>query len=721
MDNFVGLDAMARGPWLEIHRVRLKLSWQLLQLTRHSVLLRLFWTDSIPMARQSTSPSYPLEWAKWDMLTALANYHSVVKILLRYLTTEESPRHFMPEEVSDRLTRDISSVSAQITSILSDSAASKRFLSCRGALAQQLLDLLQDLLDSSYEPASRPLLSKALLKLSGECGLHPTCFALDGLERLGQQVAGGGYGDIWRGRVGGQIVAVKSMRQFQDDDVRASLKKFGREALIWRQLSHPNLLPFFGLYTLDSRLCLISPWMDNGDLKSFLGRAPPGIDHLSLVVDIAMGLEYLHSQNIVHGDLKTANILVTPSRRACIADFGLSSIVGVLSLNTTLSSRSGRPGTVRYQAPEILLDQRPNHFGSDVYAFACLTYEILSGNPPFFDIHNEVAIILKVVEGIRPSRSEKISPLRLWQLLDEGWSGRPEDRPTMTSILQRLLMEPIVAQVKESQPDWDETYSARFRRSVQDWPLLPSVQAIERSIFRRTADPADSFSGIDLDPPRHLHPPAPLTSVDPLTYEDMPNLDGLTLSDTYTPRRDTSTLALGARPSAPLMRHAVLLPPWMPPGSPDPRTLHFHPWLDGNTPSPIFHVDFALKTFTPLRLGHGNTWIRSTSEQFTDSAFHPPLTALRILHPRIPFWPVDLKLAPGMAADSIPPISVGDVLWELYKTLQTRITHTDWALLDQDEQAAVTHAYQVRCRGEAVLGSRVKLREREIEARNDWC
>ncbi|KAJ7186536.1 kinase-like domain-containing protein [Mycena filopes] len=232
------------------------------------------------------------------------------------------------------------------------------------------------LLDSGHRPASKPLLSKALLKLSGNCGLHPTCFALDGLEKLGQQVAGGGYGDVWKGRIGGQTVAVKSMRQFQEQDIAASLKVCFREALIWRQLSHPNLLPFLGLYTLDSRLCLISPWMDNGDLKSFLRNPPAGTDRLSLIVDVAMGLNHLHGENVVHGDLKAPNILVTPSGRACITDFGLSSIVGVLALNTTLSNRSGRPGTLRYQAPELLLDQRPNHFGSDVYAFACLCYEV---------------------------------------------------------------------------------------------------------------------------------------------------------------------------------------------------------------------------------------------------------------------------------------------------------------------------------------------------------
>ncbi|KAJ7926346.1 kinase-like domain-containing protein, partial [Mycena leptocephala] len=337
----------------------------------------------------------------------------------------------------------------------------------------------QQLLDSSCESTSRPLLSKALLRLSGKCGLHPTCFALSGLEKVGQQVAGGGFGDIWKGLVGGQTVAVESMRRFRDDDVKASLKEFGREALIWRQLSHPNLLPFFGLYMLDSRLCLISPWMENGHLQQFLKNAPFGIDRVSLIADVAMGLEYLHAKHVVHGDLKATNILVTPSDRACIADFGLSSIVDVLSLKFRHSTLSVRVGTARYQAPELLLNERSNHFGSDVYAFACVGYEILTGKAPFFEVANDMAVGLKVIGGGRPSRLEMISPAHLWMLLEDCWDQNPDQRPTMSKILFRLVSHPIAAKTTKSQPDWDETYSARFRRSVQEWPLLPSAPEIE--------------------------------------------------------------------------------------------------------------------------------------------------------------------------------------------------------------------------------------------------
>jgi serine/threonine protein kinase len=72
------------------------------------------------------------------------------------------------------------------------------------------------------------------------------------------------------------------------------------------------------------------------------------------------------------------NILVTPSCRACVADFGLASIADAVTLRFTHSTASPKGGTTRYQAPELLSTDIPNHFGSDVYAFGSVCYEVCS-------------------------------------------------------------------------------------------------------------------------------------------------------------------------------------------------------------------------------------------------------------------------------------------------------------------------------------------------------
>jgi hypothetical protein len=105
------------------------------------------------------------------------------------------------------------------------------------------LDLLQDvsttfldtiflqlsngqLLDLNSFSVVRPLLLQALLRLSRASGLHPRCFVLPELQKIGQQVAAGGFGDIWKGLVCGQTVSVKIMRIFQHSHVEGALKVF---------------------------------------------------------------------------------------------------------------------------------------------------------------------------------------------------------------------------------------------------------------------------------------------------------------------------------------------------------------------------------------------------------------------------------------------------------------------------------------------------------------
>ncbi|KAJ7880856.1 kinase-like domain-containing protein [Mycena leptocephala] len=415
-------------------------------------------------------------WAEWNTFEGLVNYHSVVDTLLGILNDRRwdlhGGSHTISTEIFNKLSRDVDILHEQFISILLNSFGD--FLACHGELAQKLLNLLQDLLDLFPESTTRPLMSKALLYLW--------------LEK--RPMAAGAFGDICKGLVRDQTVCVKIMRLFIDTDWQTAEQQLGREAIIWRQLSHPNLLPFFGLYSLDERLCLVSPWMSSGNICEFLKSAAPYTDRVSLMLDVALGLEYLHRNGVVHGNLKGSNVLITPSRRACLADFGLSSIRTISDATTvrvTNSDEITRGGSVRYQAPELnsmSTDTTPDHFGSDVYAFACTCYEILTGKAPFYEMRNDIAVIMSVLSGKRPSLPNTILPNdSLWLLLQDCWAQNSANRPSLTQVIQRLLSPAIGARETRSSTDWDDTFSAKFRRSLQDFPLLPSVIEIKRRLF----------------------------------------------------------------------------------------------------------------------------------------------------------------------------------------------------------------------------------------------
>ncbi|KAJ7666759.1 kinase-like domain-containing protein [Mycena polygramma] len=416
-----------------------------------------------------------------DLNTLLA----VTKHCEQWISTVLDP-HEIAVELQDDIRREISKRVKNLALHLEDTRSYKEILALRGTDAQLIIDLLQDVLDVDSFSTVKPHICKALCRLSRASGLHPRCFALTGLQKVGQQIAAGGFGDIWKGLVRGQGVCVKIMRVFQDADIEAILKEFGREALIWRQLCHPNLLPFFGVYYLDNRLCLVSPWMENGNIMEFL-RTQPNAHRLSLILDVALGVRYLHRQRVVHGDLKAINVLVTPSRRACIADFGLSAVSNTITMRFTHSTAQARGGTARYQAPELFQGDSPNHYGSDVYAVACVFYEILTGRVPFWELPNDMNVMFRVTEGKRPSRPLPDSGTQIsdtfWELLQNCWDKDAELRPTAAQIVKRLTGPLIRATTVSSTTDWDDQFTSKFRRSFHSQPILPSVAEVERMIF----------------------------------------------------------------------------------------------------------------------------------------------------------------------------------------------------------------------------------------------
>ncbi|KAF9256320.1 kinase-like protein, partial [Marasmius fiardii PR-910] len=315
-----------------------------------------------------------------------------------------------------------------------------------------------------------------MLRLSKKSGLHSRCLTIQNVRKLGHYpVASGGFGDVWKGVIGNssESVCLKVVKLYLNSDVEKLCKAYLREAIVWRQLKHPNVLPFLGIYFLENnqQVCLISPWMEKGNLVQYvrLERSQGNIDHYSLVYDVAIGLSYLHSRKVVHGDLKGVNILITRSGRACIGDFGLSRVAETQELHLTTSTT--RPvGTSRWLAPELLNGGRTSK-ESDIYAYGCVCYEIFTGLHPFPDLLSDGAVVLHVVQGKYSPRPKNVSEPddSMWALMKSCWSLNPPTRPTAEEILstvQRHTLESVVAEF-----DQTDTLSREIWNNVHHEPL----------------------------------------------------------------------------------------------------------------------------------------------------------------------------------------------------------------------------------------------------------
>ncbi|KAG6815625.1 hypothetical protein H0H87_012838 [Tephrocybe sp. NHM501043] len=201
----------------------------------------------------------------------------------------------------------------------------------------------------------------------------------------------GGYSDIYKIMLHKEAMCLKVLRTNREQ-ANHMAKVFAKEGILWGQLSHENLLPFYGLYfPTPHQNSFVSPWAENGNIAQYLKNTLPRPDGVLLAHDLTAGIAYLHSRGMIHGDLKAANILIDHSGRAYITDFGLSNIDDSLIVRwASQSSAASKGGTPRYQAPELHkpesddedeaagdghLSHSHNTHKSDVYALGCVFYE----------------------------------------------------------------------------------------------------------------------------------------------------------------------------------------------------------------------------------------------------------------------------------------------------------------------------------------------------------
>ncbi|KAJ7701877.1 kinase-like domain-containing protein [Mycena rosella] len=338
-------------------------------------------------------------------------------------------------------------ISTSLSTILDTRDARQTVLLLEGDRAQSFLDAVQDVLDKGSLPSARHS-SKArrlILRLSQVCDQLPSSLFITGVtDRDEHPTFHGGFGDIYRASHNGSTVAVKRIRMFSAsaESQRSRLQQFCREALVWQRLRHKYLLPLIGIdrQTFPPSLCMVSPWMKYGHILKYLkehGRE----DVDKLLAQVAEGLCYLHSMDIVHGDLRGTNILISDDSNACLADFGLTTVMDATSASSAaLTSTTNHGGSTRWLAPELI---RPASFGcekflrtpaSDVYAFAC----VHTGLPPFSDVWPDVAAMLKVLDGERPTRPDTSMSDDLWDIVTASWAHDFRHRPNIEAIIESM-------------------------------------------------------------------------------------------------------------------------------------------------------------------------------------------------------------------------------------------------------------------------------------------
>ena len=220
-------------------------------------------------------------------------------------------------------------------------------------------------------------------------------------------IGAGGMGEVYRARDTklGREVALKILPEtFTHDPERVA--RFRREAQVLAALNHPHIAQIHGVDEADTIQFLVLELVDGESLEKRIGRGPiPVHEALAIAGQISEALEAAHEKGIIHRDLKPANIGLTKDGRVKVLDFGLAKPTERgMSLDLTHSPTSNPMatglgmilGTAAYMAPEqakgLVADKR-----SDIWAFGCVLYEMLTGKPAFDgeDVSDTMALILK--------------------------------------------------------------------------------------------------------------------------------------------------------------------------------------------------------------------------------------------------------------------------------------------------------------------------------------
>uniref|UniRef100_A0A1D1Z8I9 non-specific serine/threonine protein kinase n=1 Tax=Anthurium amnicola TaxID=1678845 RepID=A0A1D1Z8I9_9ARAE len=262
---------------------------------------------------------------------------------------------------------------------------------------------------------------------------------------LGERIGLGSYGEVYRGDWHGTEVAVKKF--LQQDISGDALEEFRSEVRIMKRLRHPNVVLFMGAVTRVPNLSIVTEFLPRGSLFRLIHRPNNQLDErrrLRMALDVARGMNYLHNCTpmIVHGDLKSPNLLVDKNWVVKVCDFGLSR----MKHSTFLSSRS-MAGTAEWMAPEVLRNELSDE-KCDVYSFGVILWELCTLQQPWEGMNPMQVVGAVGFQQRRLDIPDDMDPV-IANIIVKCWQTDPKMRPSFSEIMAAL--KPLQKSVPSTQ------------------------------------------------------------------------------------------------------------------------------------------------------------------------------------------------------------------------------------------------------------------------------
>src|SRR5256885_3833727 len=255
--------------------------------------------------------------------------------------------------------------------------------------------------------------------------------------RITEKLGVGGQGTVWKATDTklGRTVVIKVLPP-ELTAKETNLKRFEREARLASSLDHPNICTIFDLDVVEGVHFIAMQHVEGKNVRQLVGGRPLELKSALLIaIQVTDALAVAHTRGIIHRDIKSGNVMVTPAGQVKVLDFGLAKLLddeeaGATGIHRTELTEVGVPyGTATYAAPEQARGDRVDK-RADIFSTGVLLYEMLTGTWPFrgkstIDVRH--AVLYDTPKPIAELRRDPLPP-RLQQILDRAMSKDPRDR-----------------------------------------------------------------------------------------------------------------------------------------------------------------------------------------------------------------------------------------------------------------------------------------------------
>ena len=278
--------------------------------------------------------------------------------------------------------------------------------------------------------------------------------------KIGNLIGQGSYGKVYEAldEERGQLIAVKvidkkRLNSFSSNS-NSSISSIESEIEILSKLNHKNIIKYYGSLQSKNHLKIFLEYCEGGSIAKMLLNYKSFTENIirKYTKEMLEGLEYLHAHNIIHRDIKGANILVDRNGTCKLSDFGGAKIIKDEEFNQ--SRNYSMKGTPNWMAPEVIKNNETTRF-SDIWSIGCTVIEMITGKPPWSNYKNPFKILFQIMNSLEPPEIPNNCSGTLSNFISCCLKVNPTERLNVTQLLRHpFILGTLTQRVKEVSSDF---------------------------------------------------------------------------------------------------------------------------------------------------------------------------------------------------------------------------------------------------------------------------